>query len=157
MRQQRPDLPIVLMTGFGEILAQTKAEMLRGMILLPKPFTPDALMSALQRSMDAADDARSHSSVVRPPLRKNSRFPPSLSPQPLRCFRRARVRVPGAGCKVNAQGASRQACPQIVKLLARKVRRSRHWARAVRADSQDDHDWGGLVASLAVATLHKMG
>ena len=53
LRQSRPDLPVVLMSGFASELLEAEQTLLQPGELLRKPFTRDELASAVLRALDA--------------------------------------------------------------------------------------------------------
>jgi signal transduction histidine kinase/CheY-like chemotaxis protein len=57
IRQRRPDLPIVLITGYSEALSQH--EQIRGAIVLAKPFQRESLATAMSRAVQMGKSIRS--------------------------------------------------------------------------------------------------
>ncbi len=51
IRRSRPGLPVVLITGFGTDPAMAEANELRPDALVPKPFTPEELVRAVEKGL----------------------------------------------------------------------------------------------------------
>jgi CheY-like chemotaxis protein len=55
LRRRRPDLPVLLMSGYGTEELERRGDLLQGLPLLPKPFTPSELVRSMRACLASVE------------------------------------------------------------------------------------------------------
>src|ERR1700678_3050057 len=62
---ERPDMPIIFITGYGDVPMTVQAMKAGAVEFLTKPFSDDALLSAIRQALERSRVARGHQAEIR--------------------------------------------------------------------------------------------